>query len=960
MFFYGAWGATCLPFASSGAGVTLSKGLWGSVSGLASLVLLVQLGAQLAYAVHTPGLRRPAVQRVLALLGIGEAESLVGLLVVTVPVLAALLLAGRQVRAATRVGAARSARAARAAADYERGSRQAEDVRVGASPPPSAPDTPAAGSSSVASPPPPSHRFSRRRSLTSTSSRGATGMLVVVCAATAALAAPSVLALPSLLAVCLVVIRWASARGAASDAVPPRLLQGFVCVQTGLLYWWQAGLAGLPALASVSRLLGLFELRLTGPGALRHVLATLALVVLHAGLGELRRGRAVARERRRAELLGGYWRSGERAPATPRAATAMTPPHRGHRLPPRWTRAGAAAARGASNALEALGASTVLLGAAVAGFAAIAPSLLGGVAFLLGLDALLAAGSTRNPALRSSPGPFCAVALLWAIADYLATALHASERLPPAAAAAGLDDSSAAALPGWPAAYLLALATLLAARLRSTARIALQRSPGSTYQPLEALLSASESSSDVAGLSPGRDPSGSRTATAATNANTSTAANAAFAAGGGGSGAPGDSRPSLLASPDARRAAWAAVGTALLRAARALLSVGLLAAQFAVGAVARQDALHALYVLLLLLRGVAQCTSLRPRVTEGVSPAGRSRALRALCAAHSALLYLALVAGLSDLPAASVPAAWRQALRDLGLWEPTAWRDLAPVMGLLVLSSLHAALSAWLDREAADADASRSTPASPGAFRRQSSRDVLREQGTPARPACDDLPFLARVAVSAGSSMLAIAVLLIVALDCDRSALGATYALLALVVLVRGGRGQRGGKVREKDGRGGRGGKVREKHGGGGAEREEAEEKGRGGRKKGRREAACEGPWSRSDSISRRAACSVAQATEPRRCAGVRGSLGGKRADTGARLVCLNNKTHGRPRWLRNAPLRSRSCFSPNSFLTVCSTSLSPFLVSRCRCTRLCAVVGRSSRCRVRRLQRATSTRRRR
>ena len=588
-------------------------------AGLAAVVLLLSLGVQVAWAVHTPGIYRPTVSRTLSLLGFAEADTPGELALAVLPLLLALVTSALQVQ---------SSRGADAAARR----RQEEGVELQ----------------------PMASRRRRSAPVLLVSTYSNTGVAAGAALAVAALARPALLALPFDLALAAAVWRWASGSGGSSSGggLRARGMQRYTGLCLLLLYVWQAALHYLPWLSPAAALLGLYAPAADQPWAelAPELVQLAALVVLYITLGFLgaqqwggssgsgragtssggagswsvpeegeqqqhEGGRALTllawilniseieseqqhqlqqqqQQRRRQShgVAASGWpgQGGAGAAAEEGVPLLAAPPTPMRRHQP-VQRPGpdqeptsplaphvqaptllGAAAPGAARlrrvllplACEAVAAATEQLcsrpsavAAALALNALLRPSMLGGLLLVVALAALLAPKACGAGMLVSSAQPLAALLLLWQLACYSATAVDALLPAGDTAAAVGLHDFADAGPLAW--------------------------------APLLAMLAAAAA---AAGLARSRSSEPAAGAAAVTT---------------GLGAAPGSSAGS----------AWALVRQATLRLLWYAGFAAVPAVQFVVGA-SQYTVLHGAYLAGLLLAQLGRTLQLRPRLKE--------------------------------------------------------------------------------------------------------------------------------------------------------------------------------------------------------------------------------------------------------------------------------------------------------------------------------------------------------
>lgn len=277
-----SWSSYILPHASAARGGALSRALWGSVAGLSALLLLLQLVVQAAFALHAPGMARPAISTALSLLGFSRAQSPADLLLAFLPMLLALVASALQVQSGrdADVAARRAQSQGTELQPLRRGPRMAATASI--------------------------------LMLTAFSNAGVAAGVALVAVA---LARPALFALPFDLALAASVWRWggggSGSGGSRGSGGVQRGLQSYAGASLAVLYIWQAALRYLPWLAPLADLLGLFAPAAGRPAAelAPEVVQLSALVVLSLALGFVTKQRRSARAR----LAGGEAEAAEAA-----------------------------------------------------------------------------------------------------------------------------------------------------------------------------------------------------------------------------------------------------------------------------------------------------------------------------------------------------------------------------------------------------------------------------------------------------------------------------------------------------------------------------------------------------------------------------------------------------------------------------------------------------------------------
>ena len=265
----------------------------------------------------------------------------------------------------------------------------------------------------------------------------------------AAIAQPSVLAAPYMLAATAAVWRWSgtsSSRGVGGGRGRARrraLLQTYTAAYLVALYAWQAVLHGWALLQPLAEVLGLFTLTADEDQGWQQLLPAAvqlaSLLLLYLALGAAHGGGA-PREAGPAPV--DAWDGSPAGERSPLLQASPRPPH-----------AVARAVQASSwpqllyllllEAVELVCSRPAAVAATLACTALLQPSLLGGCMLLIGLSALLARWAAS--ALQHARRPLAALLLAWQLACYGATVAARVMQLPPVAEAVGIHAFGAAA-----------------------------------------------------------------------------------------------------------------------------------------------------------------------------------------------------------------------------------------------------------------------------------------------------------------------------------------------------------------------------------------------------------------------------------------------------------------------------------------------------------------------------------
>ena len=316
----------------------------------------------------------------------------------------------------------------------------------------------------------------RRQQLMSTR-RGWAAVAVAAALLAAAVAQPSVLAAPYLLAAVAAVWRWSGGRSGASGGISGRgMLQTYTAAYLMALYVWQAALHGWTLLQPAAKVLGLFSLSGDDLGwqqVLPAAVQLVALLLLYLALGAAGSSPGSSSSSSRSEEPR-QWHGAASIDASGEHSEEQTPLLLSPRQQPQEVGGAPPPARRTAShhtvsprqllnllLLDAAAVAWELLCSRPAAVAALLcitslllPSLLGGCLLLVALAALLLPPAAR--ALQRLSRSLAAALLLWLLACYGATVAAAVTSIPAAAEAAGLRGFEGAA-------WLPLLAMLLSA-----------------------------------------------------------------------------------------------------------------------------------------------------------------------------------------------------------------------------------------------------------------------------------------------------------------------------------------------------------------------------------------------------------------------------------------------------------------------------------------------------------------
>ncbi|PRW58918.1 piezo-type mechanosensitive ion channel-like protein isoform X1 [Chlorella sorokiniana] len=684
------WAASCAPAAARhGAG---AKRLWAAISGLSALCLLAQLFLQAAFLLGAPGLA--AVAPVLRLLGFPAPHGTADVLLAVVPLLLVLMAAAAQVQAARDADSRQQRLAAEGMELQPVGAAAWRRPHGGAMP-------------------------------------AASAWAAALALLAAAVAQPSLLAAPYMLAVAAALWRWSGGTAGSSGLSRLPLLKLYTAAAVAGVYLWQAAPTRWPLLLAWARVLGLTSF--ADPAATWQQLLPAAvqlaamLVLLPLLSFRLVAGSGSSRP---AGLAGSApWPSSERAPLLQhdqqqQAEQQAQPPA----MP-------ASPVRAAGPALTlpqllylllldtavVLGRESAVVAAVLCSAALVRPSLLAGVLLLWGLGALLARPIAAG--LRSCSRILTAALLVWQLGCYVASITAHVARIPDAAQAVGLQ---AAATP-WPLLVMLAAAAATAALAGSRGSSGGQQQMPPRLQALLARL-------------------------------------ARLQGGGSSSSTPASPTASHVPGTDAAAAPWLLAWALLLRALWYIGLAAVPAVLFVVGSLC-YDVLHGAYLAGLLAVLAVRTLRLKPLFSEAVLRSRRWTWLRCYCSLHLVAAFVAYVGGLPGTDDVLQPANQQQLLTVLGLWRPSVLLSMLPLLGLLLLASLHSAVDAAVHRLARE-------------------QAYLSSVGGVQTWHSPGLIYTCRLAVAFGPTLLAALGYLLVLFDCPISLLSLAWLLVLALAFV--------------------------------------------------------------------------------------------------------------------------------------------------------------------------------
>lgn len=363
------------------SGALLENARAPTAAGLSALALVAQALIQAAFLLGAPGVG--AAAPFLRLVGFPPGQGIGGALLATVPLLLALMASAAQVQAARHTTS-------------EQQRRQAEGMEL--------------------QPLRPMWRSPRRSSGAAVSAWVAAAALLA-----SALAHPSVLASPYMLAAAAAVWHWSggggSGGGRGGSSAVASLLQPYTAAFLLALYLWQAGLGGWPWLQPVADMLGLFTISDAGVSA---AVQLAALLLLFLAIGTAGGGSSLQLSIGAAPSS---WGAGtEAAPLLlhdRQQAQASDAPPRSPRPPPPLTMQSLLQLLLLDTA-EVVCREPAAVAAVLCGGAMVRPSVLGGLVLAWGLLALLA--HPVAAALRRWARPMTA-ALLVSVHGYEASRL---------------------------------------------------------------------------------------------------------------------------------------------------------------------------------------------------------------------------------------------------------------------------------------------------------------------------------------------------------------------------------------------------------------------------------------------------------------------------------------------------------------------------------------------------------
>ncbi|GAB4823805.1 hypothetical protein N2152v2_010851 [Parachlorella kessleri] len=434
---------------------------------------------------------------------------------------------------------------------------------------------------------------------------------------------------------------------------------------------------------------------------------------------------------------------------------------------------------------ELLTARPACVAAMLCACALIEPSVIGGTVLLVGLAVQLSRTHAAAPVLQRYSRLLCVALLLWVLgcffASSVAPALGSNQVLEAvgvhsfqgarakgvagapflallltAAAAAGLARAGSVAGAGGAgrgAAQLERIVSMLYPRPRHVSR---RRSMGTTAS-IGAAGGGLASGSPRAALSPRPSPSPALFASTPLSGGSVVSPNAP-------AGSPADANAADMAG----RRAWVLLWRSLLRMLWYAGFLAVPAAQLAVGSTS-YDALHGAYWAGLLLQLAVATLHLKPSLANAVVARPVHRVLRSYTSLHLLAVYVAYVGGLPGFGEGLQPGSAEPALRAVGLWHPRVALGMLPLLGLLLLATLHAHIGRALEEH-----------------QRGSSTDqYLARVSSVASWHPTWLIMAARLAVAYGPGAVALLGYSLLLLDCPVGFLGLAYLLALVAVLLR-------------------------------------------------------------------------------------------------------------------------------------------------------------------------------